>query len=257
MLDGSFVIFPGVGLKTEKRIWSEGVLDWRSFIKARKLPGLSGARKSFMDELARDAMRARESEDYGYFGELLSGGESWRLWPELRDEAVCFDIETDGLPAPIGSLTVAGFYSHGEYRAYVQGINLSREAIEAELSQARLMVSFFGNGFDLPFIRASYPGIRADAVHFDLCPAGHRVGLRGGLKKVERMLGIQRGDDVAGMDGYEAVLMWKAYLSGRKGALDRLVEYNREDTVNLHTLADVLYGKLRADSGFPGPYTGM
>jgi hypothetical protein len=253
LLDNSFIIFPGIGHKTERRLWSEGILGWDDFISNKSVAGISGPRKGLIDGLVKDAADARGSGDYKYFQPLLGSRDAWRVWPELRDEALCFDIETDGQPSPTGIPTVVGFYSHGEFRAYVDGVNLSREDVQREFSDAKLMVSFFGAGFDVPFLKAHYPGLRTDAVHFDLCPAGHRVGLRGGLKKVERELGIQRGDDVAGMDGYEAVLLWRAHKSGRAGALDRLVEYNREDAENLHALADIVYDKLKAESGFPGP----
>ena len=63
----------------------------------------------------------------------------------------------------------------------------------------------------------------------------HEQGLYGGLKAVERKLGIPR--NVMGVDGSEAVrLWWRSEDDGDQGTLDTLLEYNREDVGNLRLL---------------------
>ena len=63
--------------------------------------------------------------------------------------------------------------------------------------------------------------------------------LKGGLKKVEQKLGIAR--DTAGMDGWMAVRLWWDYVNNDdKEALDTLLDYNREDVVNLRALRQKL-----------------
>lgn len=256
MIRNTFLILPGVGPARERRLWEMGVFGWREFLAKRSVPSFSPARKASLDSQVESAAAALESGDYGYFKGLLGASWVWRLWDELAEDAVCFDIETDGGPPHEGGLTVAGFYSHGEYRSYVRGVNLDKGALDAEFRDARLLVSFFGGGFDLPYLKAAYPGLDVDRPHFDLCPAGHRVGLKGGLKKVEKIVGISRGEDVDGLGGYEAVLLWRAHMEGEPGALERLVSYNREDTVNLHALAWIIYEKLRECSGLPAILSG-
>ena len=67
----------------------------------------------------------------------------------------------------------------------------------------------------------------------------HEQGLYGGLKAVERKLGIPR--NVMGVDGSEAVRLWWRYRdSFDLEALDRLLKYNREDVINLKTLKEKL-----------------
>jgi len=63
-----------------------------------------------------------------------------------------------------------------------------------------------------------------------------QMGYYGGLKKVEQQLGLSRMDDVAGMNGREAVDLWYKYKQGDKQALNKLVNYNIEDIVNLEVL---------------------
>jgi uncharacterized protein YprB with RNaseH-like and TPR domain len=68
-----------------------------------------------------------------------------------------------------------------------------------------------------------------------------RRNLYGGLKAVERQLGIERR--LKDVNGYEAVRLWFRYVdSFDLGALSKLLEYNREDVVNLRLLRDRLLG---------------
>jgi len=85
-----------------------------------------------------------------------------------------------------------------------------------------------------------------------------RLGLSGGLKPIERQLGIER--DRPDISGRDAVRLWHQYERGDEAALDTLVSYNREDTVNLRTLADVVCDALHEDvftpvAGTPPPRT--
>jgi len=252
MLCNSFSIFPGIGPKIERYLWRMGVLSWDDFLGRERIPGFSPSRKSVLDRYVAAASDAYASGNIRYFKPLLGPSETWRLWEPLAADSICLDIETDGRRAGEGYVTVAGFYSHGEYRPYIAGVNLTQEAIEEELEGAKLLVTYSGNGFDLPYLRDSYPSIRIDLPHLDLCPVCHKAGLKGGLKKVEELVGIGRDDSVKGMSGYQAVLLWRAHLGGASGALDTLVSYNREDTANLHTLAWKLFERLTEAAGFPG-----
>ena len=66
-----------------------------------------------------------------------------------------------------------------------------------------------------------------------------RCNLRGGFKAVERQLGIAR--KLVEVDGRAAVRLWWRYVdSFDLEALDTLLEYNREDVVNLKELKDRL-----------------
>ena len=79
----------------------------------------------------------------------------------------------------------------------------------------------------------------------DLCFASRKIGLRGGLKSIEREIGLARDEDIAGVDGFEAVRLWRRWeRRGDKDAFARLLDYNRADVVNLETLADIVYKRL-------------
>ncbi len=55
-----------------------------------------------------------------------------------------------------------------------------------------------------------------------------------------------------GFDGWDAVWLWQQAKLGSTEALDLLVTYNRFDTQNLFDLADIVYDRLRAKTGFDG-----
>ena len=63
--------------------------------------------------------------------------------------------------------------------------------------------------------------------------------LFGGLKSVEKQLGIERR--LTDMNGWEAVRLWWRYVeSFDLEALNKLLEYNKEDVVNLRILKKTL-----------------
>ena len=78
----------------------------------------------------------------------------------------------------------------------------------------------------------------------DLLKVKKSLGLRGGLKELEKMYGIKR--KTAGMNGYKAILLWEKYVQkGQMGALRLLLEYNKEDVINLITLEEIFARQLK------------
>ncbi len=67
-----------------------------------------------------------------------------------------------------------------------------------------------------------------------------RQNLYGGLKKVEKHLGITR--DSLGIDGWEAMRLWERYNKNDDlQALKTLLDYNRDDVINLPILEEKLF----------------
>ena len=63
--------------------------------------------------------------------------------------------------------------------------------------------------------------------------------LYGGFKAVEQQLGIPRR--LRGIGGLEAVMLWLRYKNnGDQNALALLLQYNKEDVVNLKSLREKL-----------------
>lgn len=250
MIKNTFCILDGIGEKSERRLWSEGILTWEDFTGTPELPGISAERKTFYDTVLKRDNRELSAQNAGYFSSRMKRREHWRLFETFREGAVCLDIETNGFQPHFGGVvTVVGLYDGYEYKALIRGDNLTAESLNEELSRYKCLITFYGASFDVPFILRSFSGVRFDIPHFDLCFAAKRLGLEGGLKKLEQSLGIMREEAVRGLDGYSAVKLWEAYRRGSHEALELLITYNKEDTVNLMHMASTFYERLRQATG--------
>lgn len=250
MIRHTFSILSGVGEKIERRLWQDGVLTWEDFLGCSGLDFVSSRRKSLYDEALLMASARLREEDSAYFRDRLRIREHWRLFDFFRESAVCLDIETNGYPPERGGApTVVGLYDGRSYRCLIQGEGLTAGGLMELLSEYKYLVTFFGSVFDLPFLERSLPGFAPSLPHLDLCFAARRLGMRGGLKRIETSLGIERAEATRGMDGYDAVLLWEQWALGSRDALELLLMYNREDTVNLMGIADTVYRGLKSLTG--------
>jgi len=245
MLRNTFVLLDGIGPQRERSLWKRGIDSWKEFLSATRVPGVSDERKSRMDfELiqAHDRLRARDSS---YFANRVPRREQWRCLGDFRDSVVFLDIETTGISfrSPI---TIVGIFDGTRMHTLVRGQNLTRVNLEGMLSGASMIVTFNGSSFDVPMIQAQFPGVVPSIPHVDLRNTLRRLGLTGGLKRIEKELGIERDRRVEYMTGEDAVYLWRLWeRQGKKNALDLLIEYNAEDCMNLKTLANHAYRNLR------------
>jgi len=244
MLQNTFCHIRGIGPRTERHLWRSGVGSWHAARGALPLPAHKAepVRRGAEESLAR--LEARDAE---WFAARLPSNQAWRMWPEFRDSVAYLDIETTGMGGPGDYITAIGVYDGRRLRHYVQGHNLFD--FRDDIAQYRLLVTYNGKCFDLPFIR-SYLGLPMRQAHIDLRYVLASLGYRGGLKGCERLLGLARGD-LADVDGYFAVLLWWDYANnGNERALETLLAYNTLDVVNLATLMTLAYNLKLADTPF-------
>jgi len=234
MLKRTFIHLPGVGERTEAHFWGQGLHTWEDFLAAREVPGLGRQRLVQLRSGIEESLAHEDNP--GYFAPLLPPAERWRLFRRFRERAAYLDIETTGYTWPGLQVTVVGLYDGRDMRQFIHGQNL--EEFPEALKNLDLVVTFNGSQFDLPVLRAYFPDLKLPPVHLDLRFILTRLGFKGGLKKIEPRFGIHRPPEVAGMDGYEAVLLWDRHCRGDYNALPTLLTYNREDVVNLEILMD-------------------
>jgi uncharacterized protein len=234
MLKRTFIHLPGVGRRTEAYFWRLGLGTWEDFLSAPRVAGLSRDRLRRLQDQVQESLGQVASA--AYFAPRLHAGEHWRLFHHFRPRAAYLDIETTGTFWPGLQVTVVGLYDGVEMRQFVHGNNL--QELPRALEGLDLLVTFNGTQFDLPVLRSYFPELRLPPVHVDLRFLLARLGYRGGLKKIEPRFGINRPDEVNGMDGYMAVILWQRYQRGDRTALDLLLKYNREDVVNLEVLME-------------------
>ena len=247
MIEHTFSILSGIGEKKERAFWRRGVLTWENFLNSETQ--VSATQKALWDDTINEATERHEDDDAEYFSNLLPKTEHWRLFDKFRDSVVCLDIESNGRPADTGGYTtVVGLYDKKGYASFVHGENMDVQAIQDRIDESKILVTFYGSVFDIPFMEKTLPGFKLNILHFDLCFGLKRLGIKGGLKKIEPQFGIERDESTEGLDGYAAVLLWRRARRGDKGARDLLVAYNKEDTENLMHIARESYNMLRDSS---------
>ena len=243
MIESSFVILERVGHVLEQRLWQQGLHSWNHFQKAEHVDGLSQQRKLYYDRRLDSARTALNNYDSEFFTGLLPKADVWRLYDKFKEDAVFLDIETSGYYTDI---TVVGLYDGLRTMTMVKGINMDMAALKQHLKRYKLIVTFNGLSFDAVVLERYYPGLLPRVPHFDVRFACQRIGLVGGLKSIEKQLGIKRLPEVDGLSGADAPALWEAYKStGNIKHLHKLVAYNEEDTVNLKILANHTFKELK------------
>ncbi|EMA39117.1 ribonuclease H-like domain-containing protein [Halobiforma nitratireducens] len=236
-IENSFIPVRGVGEKTERRLWKAGVTHWDEFDGG--VVGETLADR--IDTFIADGRRHLERGDISPFAEQLPAASRWRLYENVSTETCFLDIETTGLDASCNDVTTVSLHRGGETKTFVKDRDLTADRLARELEQSSLLVTFNGQRFDVPFLETCYD-LDVSVPHVDLMYPCKKLGLDGGLKQIERDVGIDRElDDLSGRD---AVRLWHEYERGDEGALETLVEYNRADTRNMKPLMDTVADRL-------------
>lgn len=251
MLRRTFCHIPGIGRETEKNLWAQGCSDWDTFLQNPAEFNLGTADRDQTARLVEQSLEALAHRNHQFFQLRLGHNEAWRAWPEFRSHCLYLDIETDGGRRG-DAVTLIGLYDGQEFTGLVKGRDLER--FHDLISEANMIVTFFGLGFDVPMLQKRFKSVPFDQIHLDLCATLKRIGFRGGLKKIEKQLGWDRGEGIDGLTGLDAIRLWTEYCRGRADSLDKLIAYNREDVVNLEKLAQIAYDQLSALTlGLPQP----
>jgi len=230
MLQNTFCHIPGIGASTEQRLWAAGITSWDKWRDTADVRLPNSCRGEIGSLLAQSGEAL--VDDPSFFTSRLPSHEHWRIFPQYRHVTAYLDIETTGL-SDDAELTTIALYNGRDIRYYVNGRNL--EQFVDDIYRYKVLVSYNGKAFDVPFLER-YFRISLDQAQIDLRYVLARLGFKGGLKGCERMLGIDRGK-LDGVDGYFAVLLWKEYETyNDQKALETLLAYNIEDTVNLEQL---------------------
>jgi uncharacterized protein YprB with RNaseH-like and TPR domain len=149
------------------------------------------------------------------------------------------DIETTGLCSFYDEITVIGIYLVVDgTNSLVQlvGNQATRSNLIRTLRRVDTIYTYNGSRFDLPFIGVRLGvNLKEHFRHHDLMHDCWRNNLYGGFKAVEHQLGIPRR--LQGVGGAQAATLWWRYQIDRdRKALDLLLEYNKEDVLNLLAL---------------------
>ena len=255
MLSSSFIFLNGVGVARERALWNAGIDTWDDFLNTNSIRGISTVKKMEADAILVDANGRLLKGDAAHFAALLRMRDHWRCYEEFRDRAIYLDIETTGVSRR-SSVTVVGIYDGRRMHTLVDGQNLTEDNLKAILDHAGILVTFNGASFDLPIIDRAFPDCLPPVPHLDLRHLLRRLGRVGGLKAIEREMGIERDFRLQCLTGQDAVYLWRLWRKqGAWNALETLKEYNCEDCMNLRTIADIACNEMKsrlkaADSAF-------
>jgi len=256
MLTNSFVFAPGLNEDMERAIWARGVTTWQTL---RKHPGeaaeaIGETRAQKLVSAVNEASEALERKDAAWFRDRWPEKEYWRLWNGwcTAEEVALVDIETTGRTPGYDQITVIGLSDGSAERAFVadrpQADDEVLERFPEAIKPYKLLVTFNGVGFDVPFIEKHFrqQNFHFEQPHIDLLWPARSLGLSGGLKDMEKQIGIERSGDIAEMRGNEAITLWGAWKRGDRSAYDKLVTYCKADCTNLRDFAAHVYARKRA-----------
>lgn len=240
-LENSFNFLSGIGEKTEQKLWKNGITHWDEF---QQNDVVSGARYRKAVAFLEKAQKNLQVGNASFFNNVVDTRDQWRMYANFKEDTCFFDIETTGLSERRNSVTTVSFYRGGETKTLVKDQDLTSERLQEELFDSKLLVSFNGKRFDQPFLEHNFE-VTFDQPHIDLMFDCKRIGLSGGLKRIEKQLGIDR-DLEEEIDGRDAIRLWKRYeRKGDDAALEKLVHYNQLDVQNLQPLLETVRSRLR------------
>lgn len=231
MIQNSFIHMQGVGKATEEKLWKRGITNWSLYEEAHA----NGEKLPMVGTMLRSIDTSRhhyKQSDLLHFEALFSAGEAWRLFPGFQASTCYLDIETTG-DGHWCDITTIALYDGKTVRTYVNGENLAD--FKEDITAYATVVTYNGKSFDIPVIRRVL-GIPMEMAHIDLRYVLGSLGIKGGLKLCEEILGMGR-TDLAGVDGYAAVVMWNHYKkTSDRRYLETLLAYNVADTINMEPL---------------------
>ena len=246
MLNQTFCHIPGIGPKSEQKLWDQGYTSWAS-ITDESLGKMSPKRRATIQAYIDESEEMLALDDGYYFGELLPNNQTWRMFPHFAHSAAYLDIETTGLDSDIDYITTIAVCDGKDSYTFVRGENLSE--FGDLIADFELLVTYNGKTFDLPFLRKQLR-TPLEHAHIDLRYVLASLGETGGLKACEKRLGLDR-EDLADIDGYFAVLLWRDYeRNGNAKALETLLAYNVADVVNLAAIMPMAYNMKLKETPF-------
>lgn len=243
MLQFTFRHIKGFGAKKEAELWRGQTFTWEDYERSFSTQlSLFTDKAEDLPSLLWESKLALKTGDVDYFATRLPHQEHFRIALSYPEETMFLDIETTGLSRYYDKITLIGWSIGTEFGVYLQGEDDTE--FRKALAKAKAIVTFNGSIFDLPFIRNEFEEITFPACHIDLRFLSKRVGLSGGQKAIEEILGLKRSAQAAEVDGLKATLLWHKYKWGDMDALRQLIIYNHADVEGMKVILDKVAKKL-------------
>ncbi|NVM01281.1 MAG: ribonuclease H-like domain-containing protein [Candidatus Helarchaeota archaeon] len=226
-----------------------GILTWDNMQENISNPEIPIYNRNLVESYIIGSKRAMENVNIGFFRENFPKKEYWRLYPKLKERTLFLDVETNGLAKELNEITVIGTLYKGKFKSFINGINL--QDVIPLIEDCFMIVTYNGSLFDIPCIERTLDIEKKNYISLDLRWIFKRLGYSGGLKSIEKQVGINRPDYLKDVNGYTAVLLWRKYQTRSLNALNVLRRYCLEDVKNLVFLLHFAYNRLCKEIKFP------
>jgi uncharacterized protein YprB with RNaseH-like and TPR domain/predicted nuclease with RNAse H fold len=239
----------GINPEREAKLWEDGIHSWEEFdIQHPIQQSLFPEFQEHSSPLA-SSRTALMAGDVAFFANTLKPREHFRIPLEFPEKTLFLDIETTGLSRHYDVITLVGWSYQDRYHACIRGQD--DNALRTALIDAKIVVTFNGSIFDLPFLRIGFSDLELPPVHIDLRFLAKRVGLSGGQKAIEEILGFKRRGVASEIKGEAAPVLWHRYRRGDIEALKLLIEYNHYDIEGMRYIFDKVVSKLLKMNNVP------
>ena len=248
LLRGFFKHLPGISASREAKLRSEGVQDWNDLL-SRTPAQLDLFRRgaSSLHCAVEESERALGLRDVNYFRKRLPRREYYRIAASFPERCIFLDIESTGLSPYYDQVTLVGWSVGSRYEVLVDPNETNQ--LELEMGAKPIVITFNGTLFDLPFLANQFSTDWSHTTHVDLRYLAKRVGLAGGQKKIEVILGLAREASLEDISGAEAVGLWFDYKEGDLNALRKLIRYNHADIEGMKFLFEEVLVRLEPGIG--------
>lgn len=245
MLKNTFQHIPSIGEKIERHLWNSGIICWDDYFKYTHTLKLPFTIQRNLEIFISKSIDALNNYDALFFEKFMPAKLLWRIYPEFSERSAFLDIETAGEKGKQEYITVITLYDGKTVKTFVKGVNL--DCFPKEILNYSLIITYNGKLFDIPFILHTFKGLQLQSAHIDLRPLLPKLQIRGGLKSIEKQLGLHRPKFLKGIDGYHAIILWERFQKGDNRALNALIRYNQEDATSLHYIMHYAYNKMVKD----------
>ena len=250
MLKSTFQHLKGIGKKKERELWNSGIVSWENFEEQGKQQLCLFGEDSFNNDILKSSRKAFIEKNVDFFAERLSREEHYRIALSFPEQVLFLDIETTGLSIFYDKITLIGWSINNQY-SFTKIENNGYEYFQEALNNAKVIVTFNGSLFDLPFVRKIFPDLQIPKTHIDLRFFSKRVGLSGGQKKIEKIIGVKRPIFLQAIQGEIAPLLWHRYCQGDLESFKLLVSYNHADVEGMKFIFDSAIERLLKQNFMP------
>ncbi|MGK7894869.1 MAG: ribonuclease H-like domain-containing protein [Xenococcus sp. (in: cyanobacteria)] len=249
MLVSTFQHLKGIGKIKEKQLWNSGIISWQDFEDQNEIQLSIFAKDREIDNILYESKKAFQEKKVSFFADNLKSQEYYRIAFSFPKDTIFLDIETTGLSKYYDDITLIGLSFQDKYKVYIQGQDI--KPIQEIISKAKVVVTFNGSLFDIPFIKEKFPDFSLPLAHIDLRFLAKRVDLSGGQKKIEQQIGIKREATLHNLQGGTAPLLWHKYCRGDLNSLKTLISYNHADVEGMKQIFDEVISRLMEKQSIP------